>query len=360
MKSTTGEHFVALDHVRALAAYLVFCWHFLHFNTGYPVPLDYTPSFPPFALLDEGHTGVSLFMVLSGYLFSKLLSNKTIVFRLFLWNRAIRLLPLLVVVILLAGLERHLAGKDLRLYVELVAKGILYPTLPNGGWSITTELHFYLVLPCLLWALRRHDWLPFALLGCAIALRTVLHAVLGEVQTLAYWTFVGRFDQFLLGMLAFRHSGTIRANGRWVAAALLGFIMLWWWFDAVGGYYAMPSYPSPSRLWIVLPTTEGAAYALAIAWYDQQQRGTPGPVSRLVGRLGDYSYAIYLLHPFFVFRLARLVHEHIMDLSDFRVALLWSTLAYMAMAVPGYLSFRFIEAPFLRYRKHYMRRVAAP
>ena len=62
MRSSSGEHFIALDHVRALAAFMVFAWHFTHAENGYPVPFEYVPALFPFSLLDEGHTGVALFM----------------------------------------------------------------------------------------------------------------------------------------------------------------------------------------------------------------------------------------------------------------------------------------------------------
>ena len=76
MKSSTGQYFIALDHIRAVAALLVFIWHFSHAASGYPVPFEFTPSFFPLAIFDEGHTGVALFMTLSGYLFAKLLDGK--------------------------------------------------------------------------------------------------------------------------------------------------------------------------------------------------------------------------------------------------------------------------------------------
>ena len=88
MKSSSGTHFIALDHVRALAALIVFTWHFLHSFDGYPIPFEYVPMLPPFALLDEGHTGVALFMTLSGYLFAKLLAGRRISYRLFLCRHA--------------------------------------------------------------------------------------------------------------------------------------------------------------------------------------------------------------------------------------------------------------------------------
>ena len=60
MRSSSGEHFIALDHIRALAALMVFTWHFTHGSTGFPVTFDYSPSLFPLSFLDEGHTGVAL------------------------------------------------------------------------------------------------------------------------------------------------------------------------------------------------------------------------------------------------------------------------------------------------------------
>jgi len=83
---------------------MVFAWHFTHAWYGYPIPFEYVPAIFPLALLDEGHTGVALFMTLSGYLFAKLLDGKTIDYAAFLWNRALRLFPLLGVVVVIVGI----------------------------------------------------------------------------------------------------------------------------------------------------------------------------------------------------------------------------------------------------------------
>src|SRR5690349_10843220 len=103
MRGSSGTHFIALDHIRAVAAYLVFSWHFTHAETGYPVPFEYAPALFPAAILDEGHTGVALFMTLSGYLFAKLLDGKAIDYPAFIFNRVLRLLPLLLVVVIVVG-----------------------------------------------------------------------------------------------------------------------------------------------------------------------------------------------------------------------------------------------------------------
>ena len=173
MRSSSGEHFVALDHVRALAALLVFVWHFTHAGTGYPVPFEYVPPLPLFfmAVLDEGHTGVALFMSLSGYLFARLLNNRNIHYGWFLWNRAIRLLPMLVLVVAMAGALAFWQGQDMGAFWQSVRDGWYLPTLPNGGWSITVEFHYYLVLPLLLWLLRRSRWLLLCVVAVAMVLR---------------------------------------------------------------------------------------------------------------------------------------------------------------------------------------------
>jgi peptidoglycan/LPS O-acetylase OafA/YrhL len=352
MKSSSGEHYIALDHVRALAALLVFTWHFTHSADGTPVPFEYVPKLFFFALPDEGHTGVALFMTLSGYLFAKLIDGKKIHYRWFLWNRLLRLAPLLLVVVCAVGVIEYLSGQSLIEYVKTVASGVVLPTLPNGGWSITVETHFYLILPLLLWLSRKSSALLIGVLLVSISLRALLHHLHGEVQWLAYWTLVGRIDQFTLGILAFRQRRFVSKNGALVVAAVLALLIFYWWFDRQGGFYQFVAYPSPSLVWIVLPTFEGLGYAAAIAYYDSFSP-TRGPVSRFVGRLGAYSYSIYLLHFFVVFRLSAFIHNHVMKLSNFYVACAWAVLCFALMMPLGYLSFRFVEAPFLRLRRNY-------
>jgi peptidoglycan/LPS O-acetylase OafA/YrhL len=354
VKSSSGAHYIALDHVRALAVFLVVAWHFTHADRGYPIPFEYAPTLFPFAVLDEGYTGVALFMTLSGYLFAKLLGGKSIDYRAFVWNRVLRLFPLLLVVLLIVGLKKLASGQSLSSYAQSVAVGALLPTLPNGGWSITVELHFYFVLPLLLWMLAKSRLWPLAIIAAAVGLRSYLYLEDGEVQMLAFWTIIGRIDQFVLGMLLYQFRAYFASRHAISVATIVAFLAFYWWFDLQGGFYENPSYPSSSPLWIVFPTIEGIAYAIGIAWYDNSfLHSTSGP-SKFIGRIGEYSYSIYLLHFFVVFHAAQFVHERIMDISNFYLACLWSLAFLLLMTIPGYLSYRFIETPFLRLRKRYV------
>jgi peptidoglycan/LPS O-acetylase OafA/YrhL len=121
LKSSTGKYFIGLDHVRALAAFIVFTWHFIHVNNGHLAP----PPIFPLSLLTEGHTGVALFMVLSGYLFAKLLDGKNIIYTQFIWNRFLRLAPLLLLVIFIIGLKKYFSGQDISTLAILAATGFL-------------------------------------------------------------------------------------------------------------------------------------------------------------------------------------------------------------------------------------------
>ncbi|HEY5742211.1 MAG TPA: acyltransferase [Terrimicrobiaceae bacterium] len=355
MKSSSGSYFIAVDHIRALAAFTVFTWHFTHAEDGYPVAFEYVPAVFPLALLDEGHTGVALFMTLSGYLFAKLLDGKSIHYGAFLFNRALRLLPLLVLVILAVGFKRVvISGMNISTYVETIAKGVVFPILPNGGWSIAVEGHYYLILPLFLWMLKKSKLLPLALVFAAIALRCFLYQQRGEIQSLAYWTIVGRIDQFTLGMLVFQFRAFFAKRHAMAIATITAFMAIYWLFDFRGGFAQMPSYPSPSSFWIILPTIEAIAYAVGIAWYDNSFSIPNTGVSKFIARIGQYSYSIYLLHFFVAFYAARFVDERIMDISNFYLACLWSMVFFLLMMLPGYVSFRFIEAPFLKLRRRYI------
>lgn len=350
MKSSTGEYFIGLDHIRALAAYIVFTWHFIHVNNGHLAP----PPVFPLSILTEGHTGVALFMVLSGYLFAKLLDGKKIIYSQFLWNRFLRLAPLLMLVIFILGLMKYLAGEDIGLYVSNVLAGAIKPTLPNGGWSITVEFHFYMMLPLLLFLTEKWKYSLLLVVLLAVLFRIYLHKELGQIQALSYLTIIGRVDQFVIGILAFRFRQKLDGKHGIACLTLILFLCFYWYFDSQGGYYKNPSYPSPSSLWIYIPVIEGLAYAALIAWYDNSFKHSTGKISRFASTIGTYSYSIYLLHFFMVFEISNAINTHLIDLSNIHLAIVFSTLCFLLMVPVGYLSYRFIESPFLRFRTKYI------
>ncbi|WEK43771.1 MAG: acyltransferase [Candidatus Sphingomonas colombiensis] len=358
MRSSTGQHWIALDHVRAVAAFLVFTWHFMHSTNGYPVAVEGAPAFFPLAILDEGHTGVALFMTLSGYLFAKLLEGRAVRYPLFFLNRALRLAPLMVVAILIADLDRYLRTGEVAVvapFVTVAAGFVSLAPLANGLWSIVVETHFYLVLPLLMMISRDNRWALLIVVGAALAVRLGSSPLGENAREASYWTIFGHIDQFILGIFAFQNRAIVRGRHRLAAVTALGFALFYYWFDAAGGLYGMRGEGWHAPVWAVLPTIEGAAYGLLIAYYDASFRPRDTGVSRLIGKAGAYSYSIYLLHFFVVFRMARFIDEHIMGLSNFYIACLWSLVCFASMVPFAQLCFRWIEAPFLKLRRPYSR-----
>jgi len=353
MRSTDGIYYSRLDHVRAVAAYLVFVWHFLHMTPHFPVPYASAPVFP-FALLDEGHTGVALFMTLSGYLFAKLVGDHRIDFPCFLWSRAVRLGPLLIVVIAAWVVIKWLAGSPIPL--SDITGGILFPTWPFGTWSITIELHFYLLFPLLLFLFRRQG--PFVLLAVvagAMLARFDWWRTFGEAQHIAYWTIVGRIDQFVFGMLF--ALVPIRRNVLRVVAgvSLLSFLVLWTEFDRMGGFHHFDGTPSKSPLWIFIPTVEAITYGSLIAFYDGATFKMPAWLDRALAKVGEWSYSIYLLHFFPIVLLRNIFWESSGSAADFFPALIAANLAFLAFLPAAAFSYHYFEKRFLAYRKHYLR-----
>jgi peptidoglycan/LPS O-acetylase OafA/YrhL len=353
MRSTEGVYFSRLDHVRALAAYLVFVWHFLHVTPQFPVPYASAPAFP-FALFDEGHTGVALFMTLSGYLFAKLVGDHRIDFGNFLWSRAVRLGPLLIVVIAAWCAIEWLAGSPLPL--SDIVGGFVFPTWPRGAWSISIELQFYLLFPLLLFLFRRHG--PFVLIAVvagALLLRFDWWRTYGEAQHIAFWTIAGRIDQFVIGML-FALVPIERKLLRIVAGvSLAGFLLLWNEFDRAGGFYHFNGTPSHSPLWIVIPTVEAITYGSLIAFYDGSSWRLPAFIGRPLAKVGEWSYSIYLLHFFPIILMRNVFWGRVGSADNFYLALIAATLAFIAFLPVAGLSYTYFEKRFLAYRRHYLR-----
>lgn len=335
---------------------MVFSWHFIHAGSGYPVPFEGAPRIFFMSTIDEGHTGVALFMTISGYLFAKILHGRDILYFPFIFNRALRLIPLLALVVFIVGVQHWLHGGNVTEYVRMVASGLYAPTIPNGGWSITVEFHFYIILPFLLAFSRRRPLLLFAILAAFLALRCYMYARDGSIQWFSYWTIIGRMDQFILGMIFFHFGRVMQQQHVLALLAAVLFSGFYWYFDALGGFYQIGSYPSSNAIWLIIPTVEGAAYGALIAYYDRSYQWTSeNPWANLLAKIGECSYSLYLLHFFFVFWIADLIHTRVVALNNFYIATFASLICFLTLVPLARLSFRYVEVPFLKLRVNYVR-----
>src|SRR5215218_7961165 len=113
MKSANSSYIPTVDHIRAFAATLVLFQHSHAFIGGRLAfgpggSLDEVRAVTPLdAIVIEGHTGVSLFMVLSGFIFTHIAYGRKVRYAPFLLNRFLRIYPLVIAIFALAFVVKY-------------------------------------------------------------------------------------------------------------------------------------------------------------------------------------------------------------------------------------------------------------
>ena len=356
-------YLAGVDHLRGLAALLMVAYHAvqqLRMSTPGEVPFPEVGD-PLRALVVEGHTAVALFMVLSGFILTYGADRRELSARGFLRNRALRVLPMYLVVLAIGVLthpeEFSLAG--VLPYLTLLGTPPL-PLADLGAWSavlwtVSVEFAFYLLFPFLLAILQRGG--VRALLGIVVtanALR-LLVAIDDPVaaRDLAYWTIVGRIDQFVIGMVGawlLRRAVVRWSSARWSLVALgssVVVLLALWWFNANGSFYGA------GRWRAVWPLVEGLLWAGVVVGYVAATAGRSGRAVRLLALPGVVSYSLYLLH----YPVVRAVAERSWSPFDrpwLDAGLLSALVVLPVAAAIATLCYLTVEKPFMERRGVYL------
>jgi len=357
MKSLNLPYQPRIDQLRWFAATLVFLFHFyLEYrgNGGAELHSRWT------ALITQGHTGVGLFFTLSGFLFMQIaLTQQAIVYRDFLHNRILRILPLFLTIFLVAtSIGRdNFQPQDL-LYVFATNLGHA-PTsgtvITGAAWTISLEFLFYLVFPFLArFAIERGPRYLLQLLLLMGFFKLAAYTV-NDNSTLMYFsTFVGRFDQFLIGMLAamlyLRHQAWLQRHALWLIPCTAALIAV----DTALLQRLAPFGVAPkSSFWIVWSFIESAGWSAFILACVSFKPRLPGMVERLLCHGGKISFSFYLLHMaslHLIFQ--RLGPWHPTGNAWTDTAIMFA-ITYGATWVLATISYNTIEEPFLRMRRRY-------
>ena len=357
MQSLNLPYNPRIDQLRWLAATIVFLFHF---SLEYRGLGGSVPAAPWAALVTEGHTGVGLFFTLSGFLFMQIaLAQQAIVYGAFVRNRVLRILPLFLTIFLVAtSIGRDTFQPQDLLYLLATNLGHA-PTsgtvITGAAWTISLEFLFYMVFPFLArFTMERGARYLLQLLVLMACFKLAAYTVNDNSTLMYFCTFVGRFDQFLIGMLAavlyLRHGAGLRCHAPWllVVAALLVFC------DTGAMHRLAPFGATPkSTFWIFWSMVESAGWALFIlAWVAFRPR-LPGSVERMLNHGGKVSFSFYLLHMGLLHVLAQRVGTvHPTGRGWLDVALMLA-LSYGATWALATLSYHTIEAPFLQMRRRY-------
>lgn len=371
MRSRNIPYIAKLDHLRFFAALLVIVYHYYHFKThfynGGKSPHVISSS-PLSAFIIEGHTGVSLFLVLSGFIFAVIAWSKELSYGEFIRNRLLRIMPLYATVLAVACLISKSSLAQLLASLTFTAglvPGVDDIRITPHLWTIALEFQFYLLFPFLIQFMQQQG-LRYAigLIGLCIAIRLLLWGLgdLKDLKTLVYNSLLGRMDQFVIGMAAGigYQSGALARRFPWlkrawspVVGAALAILSIWA-FHRSGGLFRTGD---KSLLWVVWTTWEGAVWALVILTYCLSRFELPARASRSLAFLGTLSFSLYVNHWFFVNTtpwqkwVPKLV-------SNFPMNALVSACLFVlpGLIVFSWLTYRVIEKPFFDLRRPYLRR----
>ncbi len=381
-----------LDAIRGLAATGVVATH-VAFTTG----VTATGAFG--AVLARLDYGVALFFGLSGFLLGRPFiahhaGARRPNVRVYLWRRAVRIMPLywVVVAVALLALAANRATWSpgdtfghllmLQVYGDAALRDGLTQT-----WSLATEVAFYLILPVLAWALgrvsvRRSAWHPVRALGGLVVLALLAHVVQAWVRApgsgwpiqagfwLPYhldWFAIGLVLAVLHVLVTNRPSPTVASS--WVVPTGLDRLAAWlvegaralgscWAVAAALFLLAATPLAGPRAFEASLTPWQAVAKSGLYGWSaffvllplvlhpladDQTRRILASRVGR---HFGDLSYGIFLWH---LIVLAAIVSVfHVQPFSGGFLALFSATLA--GTLVVAEASHRWIERPAQRLR----------
>ena len=358
MKSLNIAYIPALDHLRFLAALLVFAFHVFHLYFGQWQPAPYAAAL---GFVTEGHTGVALFFVLSGFLFMCIgLQDGDIQYGAFIRNRFLRIFPLFLFFFFIAisvGRDNFQPADVLYVFFSNLGQAPTSGSFITGAaWTISVEFTFYLVFPFLARFVRAEGaGYLLRLIGLMALVKLAAYGVSEKSTHMLYSTLVGRFDQFLWGMLAAvlwsQHRAWLERHGRVLLA--LAVALVWAATSWQARYASYFSTDPRQAAWVVWGTVEALMWSALVLGYINARIAWPAVLARALRHGGEWSYSFYLWHGLLLFA----THHYLGVWTPFESLPLnalanFAVLLPLALALAG-LSYTTIERPFLRLRGTY-------
>ena len=387
----SSAHLPALDGVRGIAILLVVICHISErFKFSNAVLRDLQ------SVGFAGWTGVDLFFVLSGFLITGILwdsKGAPNYFRNFYGRRTVRIFPLyyatLLVLFLLAPLvPAELIGPLAHDLVRARPYWLWYATysvdfltawkgflFAGHFWTLAVEEHFYLVWPILVYWLNRRALIRVSLLVVAAAFALRFALIVAGVDPAAIYVLTPcRIDGLALGAFVALRLRDTEGLG-WLLGKARFVLPI---FGAIWGLlmYRLGRWDQ----YLVIPQTVGflvtELFYAAVLVYALASRRVGAVMSwRPLRRLGKYSYAIYIFHPFPALLAARMFA--LGDPSRYSIVSVWVSriaggtqlpywlllvldgTAYVALVVAASaglaaLSWNVLESPCLRSKRFFV------
>jgi peptidoglycan/LPS O-acetylase OafA/YrhL len=340
-----------LDAVRAFAAFLVVV---VHTGQFFPAPNHFVQLFAAM-----GQLGVQLFFVLSAFLiFESLdrLRGKAAPLTEFFVHRFLRIAPLYYTAIVVSlvmfrglfpGLGMGVAYTPQNIIANVLLLHGLVPaanqSIVGGGWSVGTEVLFYLLAPMLF--LLRNRW-QILIVVAALCYPTVLWLVrlgwpsLGapgfvEDNHFLYFSIANQLPVFICGCLLFAFKN--RAFALPAIAVILG-----WIGSIAGAGYIWETNFGGTMTFFYIPLLGGISSAFFIVLMSRIQVS-----NRLVLEFGRRAFSIYMFNLPALLLVQYGANRLDLKLPFFAAVPIVATAAFLMAGV----TYRFVERPFLNLSK---------
>lgn len=369
-RSPAGGHLDFLDPIRGIAILLVFLYHSLGASFGRDqLPwghlfrtLQAPRSFLPLIPASFGWAGVAIFFVVSGFCIH-LSFSRSPRWSSFFWRRFFRIYPVYLITLLFFAFvfsPTSLRGHSSWGLHDLVSHVLLFHNLTGSMysinasyWSIGLEVQLYLLYPVVILFSARFGWRRtlVALAAIEIAFRLILAALvffpgIGLPNYIAASPFGYWFSWSIGAYLAERHI-------KGIAFSVPKYFIYLSGIAAVAFTFFRPLYSFSFMLFAVF-TASVVAYCLQNGGW---QLPAPRALLTHLGKVGMWSYSLYLWHQPFVAAVPRLllriapgVHFH--PLFKFASCLL----LWIAIVPVAHLSYKFFELPSIEFGKRFYSR----
>lgn len=367
MRSSDGQYLDRLDHMRGWAAMLILVYHSLGTLSARATHIE--PPYFLFTWISDGHTGVSMFLVLSGFVLTiinrDVLSGAASISYLgFLFNRFLRIFPLLFFVTSLAITANYAKFTPLDLLPLVTMHLNTNASIGiSSEWAVGIEFQCYLLLPVILLAVQRAG--PKYLL-MLMALFVLMRVALYQSDYVSnngvfYFSLIGRADQFATGIGAaivyiwLRESAFRPSKAACAAVIALGLVLLTALLRAGNLSSGAGSATYASGFFTpVFHLTEALLWAAVMIGYllFPARRIWLGGVWSWIGLV---SYSLYLLHTLIIFAVRDVVDANAWWGESRNWTALYLTVAVVipTTLVASALSYHVIEKPFLEFRRPY-------
>ncbi len=215
--------------------------------------------------------------------------------------------------------------------------GASFAVVP-GGWSVSCEVAFYVALPFLIRVIDGHIWRSIVLTGVAmvIAQLRARHAMLSAEYTYPFYANpIEQAPVFLCGVTAALVAMQVKLpHVPGAAVALLALAVTALPFLPISRWYLLPHLPFAGLV------------SVAVALSATHPPSLLG--SRVLRRIGEVSYSIYLIHFALLASSLRLA-EWLIPASDWRTMLMHFIFIMTASFSVACVTYRTIEQPAIRW-----------